>query len=645
MSALAGLWNFGGNPDAVASCRRMLAAQEIYGPDDAALWGGGSIAMGRRLSASLPEDAYDRQPLIGGGGRFVLVADLRLDNREDLTRDLQISPPAAASLSDADILLSTWERWETKTFDHILGDYAFALWDSRDQTLTLARDPTGVRPLHYHLGSGFAAFASMPKGLHAVPEVPRAPDEERVAEFIALLPEYGSRSFFKGIHRVEAGGMTVLGQGGATPSRHWQPSRQPIRFFKSDEVVEALRQHLDDAVRVRLRGAGAVVGAQLSGGLDSSAVAATAARVTPAGSRVIAFTAAPRSGYDGSTAHGRIVDETTLAGATAALYDNMDHVLIRSDTRSVIDDLDRQFVLFERPMLNVCNYGWMSAINDRARQEGVRVMLTGGMGNMTFSYDGWQLLPELARQGDWLKLVREARAAVKAGRASWAGIVARTFGPWMPEAVWSALNRMRASDHLDPKVYMAMNPALLRSMDLAGRARKQDFNLTYRPQRSAFDMRLHVLRRLDPGCFNKGMLGGWGIDIRDPTVDRRLVEFCLSLPTSAYLTDGVPRALALEALTDRLPAAVLSNSMRGLQAADWHEDMTASRQRIRDEVNRLEHVPAAAAELDLPRMHRLIDNWPTGGWHTAKTTAEYRLALLRGVANGHFLRKASQSNA
>jgi hypothetical protein len=95
MSALAGRWNFDGNPEAAASCRRMLAAQQIYGPHDGAQWDDGGIALGRRLFRLLPEDAFDRQPLAGGGGRYRLVADLRLDNRDELARDIGLDPSRA----------------------------------------------------------------------------------------------------------------------------------------------------------------------------------------------------------------------------------------------------------------------------------------------------------------------------------------------------------------------------------------------------------------------------------------------------------------------------------------------------------------------------------------------------------------------
>ena len=234
MTALAGLWRFDGRPDAAEGCARMLAAQEVYGPHHGAQWSDSAVALGRRLMRVLPEDAFDRQPLIGGEGRYVLVADVRLDNRDELTEALRIPAPQARTLCDAAILLAAIERWDESCLERLVGDYAFAAWDGVRRRLLLARDPLGQRPLHYHRGNKFFAFASMPKGLHALPDVPYAPDEERIAEFLVLMPETGTQSFFLGIERVRAWtcchrhGRTALPRGG-TGNRAGGGSRSPGR--------------------------------------------------------------------------------------------------------------------------------------------------------------------------------------------------------------------------------------------------------------------------------------------------------------------------------------------------------------------------------------------------------------------------------
>jgi asparagine synthase (glutamine-hydrolysing) len=118
----------------------------------------------------------------------------------------------------------------------------------------------------------------------------------------------------------------------------------------------------------------------------------------------------------------------------------------------------------------------------------------------------------------------------------------------------------------------------------------------------------------------------------------------LAVPTEQFLHDGMPRALARRALADRLPKQVLEEMRSGLMMVDWHEALTAARDEVIDELDRLEASPAAATTLDLPRLRRLTENWPSGGWEQREVLVHYRYALLRAIAVGHFLRRATGSN-
>jgi asparagine synthase (glutamine-hydrolysing) len=644
MTALAGIWRFDYQPDAADCCARMLLGQELYGPHDGAQWSDRVVALGRRLMRVLPEDAFDHQPLIGGQGRYILVADVRLDNRDELAGALGIPAPQARKLCDAAILLAAIERWDESCLERLVGNYAFAVWDGSRRRLLLARDPLGLRPLHYHRGNKFFAFASMPKGLHALPEVPYAPNEEKMAEFLVLLPETGTQTFFLGVERVEPGHSVVVTDNELTRRRYWQPSRRQIALRRPEDYSDALRELLDQAVKCRLRGA-QDVGADLSGGFDSGAVAATAARLlAPSGGRVIAFTSVPREGYNGPAPRNRIINEGPYAAATAALYPNIEHVLVSSEGRSSLDGLDRNVFLYERPLPGICGNAVSINIGNAMRKRKLRVALGGGFGNLGLSYNGIELLPELFRQGRWLRLWREARALVGPGRMRWRGVLANTFGPWCPSALWIRLNKIAGRCAPEVSDYTAIHPGRLAALDLPSRATACNLDLTYRPWKDSFVSRLWALQREDPGNYSKGALGGWQIDHRDPTADIRLLEFCLAVPTEQFLSGGMQRALARRALADRLPKQVLEESRRGLQAADWHEDLTAARDRIAEELDRLDACPAATRALDLPRLRRLANNWPSEGWERDEVIMPYRYVLSRAICAGHFLRSVAGYN-
>jgi asparagine synthase (glutamine-hydrolysing) len=623
----------------------MLAAQELYGPHAVAQWSDASVALGRRLMRVLPEDAFDRQPLSGANGRYRLVADVRLDNRDELADILGIPGSLARTQCDAAILLSAIERWEERCVEHLVGNYAFACWDGGRRRLMLVRDHLGVRPLHYHRGNGFVAFASMPKGLHALAEVPYAPDEERIVALLVRSRRGGSRTYFRDIERVEPGHVVTVTAESLRAHRHWQPTRRRIALAGPDEYAEAARELLERAVRCRLRGVGDV-GTHLSGGFDSGAVTATAARqLAQTDRKIFAFTAVPREGYDGPAPRNRFVDEGPNAAATAALYPNVEHVLVRNEKRSPLDDLDRSFYLYDEPVLNLSNIGWGHDIHDAARERKLKILLPAPKGNHGLSYGGSHLLPELMSSGRLLQWWREARTLVRPGGMRWRGVLAQSLGPWCPGPLWHWLNMANSGRSSDFSDRVAVNPLICSEADRRKRIRDAGKDPDYRPPKDGFERRLFSLFAGDPGNFNKGTLGGWHIDRRDPTGDVRLLEFCLAVPTEQYLSKGIYRALARRALADRLPRVVLDESRKGLQAADWHERLTAVRDRVAVELDRLAACPPAAKLIDVPRLRRLVDNWPNSGWERSEVINPYRMALLGAISAGHFLRRATGGNS
>ena len=639
MTALAGHWSFGA-ADPLAECERMLRAQQIYAPETGVSRAAGPAALGRRLFRLTPEDTFDRGPEVRGGR--ILVADARLDNRGELADALGISLADLARLSDAALLMRALDRWDEEAVARLTGYFAFALWDSESERLLLARDFLGHRPLHYHRGDGFFAFASMPKGLHALDTVPVAPNKAMAADFLALMPESGSETFFEGIEKLVPGHIAIVTRGGVETRRYWRPPGALIRLKSPADYEEALREKVDAAVAAQLRGAERQVGAHLSGGLDSGTVAATAARLlAPNGGKVTAFTSVPREGYRGGIRNA-VSDEGPLASAIASLYPNMDHVLIRSGGRSPFSNLDRSFFLFERPVLNLCNEVWLEAIAEAARQRGLRVVLGGALGNLSISYDGMQLLPQLLSRGRLLRLGREIGGLLRTGTRV-GTIASQTLGPFLPVPLWRMVQRLRGKP-VGLHGYSAINPDSVAAHGVAERAAERGLDLSYRPRSDPVETRLWAIDRVDPGNYLKGWLGGWGIDMRNPTADQRLIEFCLSVPAEQFLAGGIPRSLARRAFADRLPPEVVRERRKGYQAADWHEGLSAGLDDLQMEVDRFGEIEATTDALDTKRLARLAQKLPEDNWHDDLITGSYRLALMRGVSAGHFIRKAAGSN-
>jgi asparagine synthase (glutamine-hydrolysing) len=354
---------------------------------------------------------------------------------------------------------------------------------------------------------------------------------------------------------------------------------------------------------------------------------------------VAAFTATPHPEHEPLRDRHLIADEAPLAAATAALYANIDHHLVRAGSGSPLTALDRDYYLFDMPLLNRCNMNWWTGIHDNAKALGLRVMLTGEIGNMSLSYAGEEYLPELLRSGRLLELARVAAALLRTGAVRKRGLAGRLLFPFLPAAIE---RRVRGVHDAAVPGHNAMTPAALarfRSGDQGAKA------VSDRAWCDGFAMRLHVMGRHDPGNHNKGYVAGWKIDQRDPTGDRRLVEYMLAAPMADYVAGGQFRNLPKRVLADRLPPEVLGEPGKGRQGADWHLGLTAARAELREELDRLRASGATDDLLDLDRLDALERDWPSSGWASQKVHDDYRLALLRSISVGHFLRKSSGGNA
>lgn len=613
----------------------MLQAQRAYGSNPTQSVDG-PFACGRLLHPILPEDSLDRQPLQRGPYRF--VADVRLDNRPELCSALGLPADRVAGCSDPDLLFEGLLKWGPECIDRLVGEFAFSLWDEAEQTLLLGRDLFGHRPLHFHKGRDFLAFASMPVGLHALPSLPREFDPEAMANELALISPQGSQTLFRGIERVQPGHLVRVQGGRVSSTSYWTPPKAS-GAAKARDFEEGLRAVVDTAVTAQLRGGEQAIGSHLSAGLDSSIVTATTARLIDPG-KVLAFTAAPRKGFDGPVPDGLIADEREYASQTAALYPNIEHIVVDSTKESLVDVLDRQFAYMQQPTPGPCNSLWSREISRQASSRGLKVMLVGFGGNFTASYSGREAWSALLTRGRLIKLFRVA-ATMAANGVALRTLAAQLIGPILPRPLWALACRAYGRP-TDLSGYTAIRPEL-RSQAEAN-AKGLGVDLLYQPSNDPLQYRLAAMFDGDNGNYFKGVLGEFGLSMRDPLSDKRVVEYCLSVPADEYLRGGTERGLARRAFADRLPASILQSHARGYQGADWYEAVARDMPLLRQELEIIEHCDPAAAVLDTGWVKQALDDWPQGGWARRDVALRYRHGLLRGVSAGHFMRKVAGTN-
>jgi asparagine synthase (glutamine-hydrolysing) len=646
MSGIGGMLRFDQGPIARRDLERMANSLHMHGPDRADVMAAPGIGMVHVLMRMTPEDQFDRQPWRGASGA-IISADLRLDNRDDVLARLGVSAQDAMSWPDSRVVLAAWEKLGDELWPTLHGPFAVAIWDPRDCTLTLVRDHLGLNVVMWHKACDFFAFASMPKGLFALPDVPRELNVEKMADFIVLNHAEHATTFFRNIFRLPPAHVAKLkADSSMTLRRYWSAGDiKPVRLGSDTAYAEGLRDVLDKAVRRQMRSAHPI-GCYLSGGLDSSSVAALTARaLAERGQRLVAFTQVPRDGFKGVPPSGRYNDETPYVEAIRAMAGNIDVNYVRNDKCDDFADLERLFLAFEAPVRNPLNLGWMTAIQRFARAQGRRVLLGGLMGNYTVSWFGWSQVLDQLMGGRPLMAFRQWRQYYRHSIDSrWTSFRKLLLDPLAPErlAAWS--DRRRRPHRVAPwQDHAAIRPEFATETGVGARARKVGHDFLYRMRRGERAAGLTMTDYL--GDWHAAEKAVHGIETRDPTADLDVVAYCFGIPPEQFLVEDIDRSLVRRAMWGLLPEMVLSNRLIGYQAADWYEKLEARRAELAAEVTALSQSSLVSKAIDIPRLRGALQNWPAGGWHTRRIVEEYQLALARGIAGARFLRWIEAANS
>lgn len=577
-------------------------------------------AVDRAVAAVSPSDE-NASPSIAVDGPYLLVADARLDNRGELRERIPECPRGAG---DAELLLRAWQKAGEPCLDWLVGDFAFALFDSRTGALWLARDITGHRPLHYARTRSGIAFASMPLGLAAAVGQLKV-NRSTLAKFAIQVSNTTEQSCFEGILRVRPGEVVRIdSEGRAHPKFYWQPDCTPRPPVGRAQMIEEFRHLLDEAVAARISGCSRPIGSMLSSGFDSSSVTATAARLLNAPDAIVAFTSVPTVDADIPASLRRFADESPIAAETAAMH-GIRHVIVR-ETPPAIDVIRQQIPLLQLPPTSVINLAWWEQIRAEAAAIGANCLLTGESGNHSLNVGGIYYLSEWVRRRQFLTWLRQARAAARSSDFRFRGILFNSFEPWMPEWLWAWLRRT----FLRMRSYGEVT--FLRPQW----QKEAETSVTFgdSPGRNLYADRLTMLRVFDYGEFRKAALAGHGINELDPMSDRRLLEFSLRIPPEHLFWNGVSRPLMRDALADRLPRIMFETKWRGLQGADWAARFTRS-----DALSIFEEIsasPTAGELFDLERMRDAVERWPTRDWNEPELLHEFPNALIPALAVGLF---------
>jgi asparagine synthase (glutamine-hydrolysing) len=528
----------------------MLAAMKHRSPDGTSIWSSDSACLGQGLFRTSLDRPAETGPV--SEGQLSLVGDVRLDNRAELAAELgRISD----SLSDERLILAAYRRWGSECANHLLGDFSFALLDVRDRSLLLVRDHFGVKPFYYSQQDCRIAFASEFSALFVLPGISRDIDEECVADYVAGFADDPDRTFFLQIRRLPARHRLVFAGDGQRLEPYWSPS--PARADPKVPYHVAFRTLFARAVASRLTGA-LSPGILLSGGLDSSSIAVVAAQLKrDAGDAVPLPTISMIFDETPAGNERQHIEAVVSQGGFEPIFVQRDHF---APFHAVMEILHEQHQPFLAPGHSVSRI-----VYAEAARRGIRTLLDGHGGDEAVSH-GFGRVGELARDGRWLQLWRGLQATNALYRTPGVRVFAATAishgrGPWWRAARQAirVLRGLRALSHggLNPTISL-LNVDLLGRTGLATRQRERRKREHAEQANERLSHESTVLSPFVAYAFEvlDKAAAASGVEARYPFYDKRLVEFCLGLPSDQKLGDGWTRLVLRRAMQGLLPPSV-----------------------------------------------------------------------------------------
>lgn len=248
------------------------------GPDGIEVCLERNIGIGNCMFHTTPESVGEKLPYVDRDSDLVISADARIDAREELAKRLGLYERLKDGISDCHLILAAYSKWQSKCVHYLLGDFAFLIWDKKRQQLFCARDHLGVKPLYYHLSDHVFAVGSEVRAILKVPEVPKQINEARIADFLVEQLEGVDKTstFYKSISRLPPAHTLLISKEKKLIEQYWElDAETEIRYQSDDEYVEAFHDIFKKSVSDRLRCHGQAT-SMLSGGNDSSYIVGTA---------------------------------------------------------------------------------------------------------------------------------------------------------------------------------------------------------------------------------------------------------------------------------------------------------------------------------------------------------------------------------
>lgn len=641
MSAIAGIY-YTKESVPLNIGQRMMQALAKFPADDVMIWKKENIFLGCHSQWITPESIGEPLPFYDYEKQLAITSDAMIDNRKELFDRLGVPREERHSISDSQLILQAYSKWGEEVPKHLVGDFAFMIWDEKKQKLFGARDFSGARTLYYYNDLQRFAFCTVMEPLLKLPYIKKQLNEEWLAEYLSIPNMIDSVdvtiTVIKDILQVPPSHTITVTNGKVKLSKFNVLSLdREIRFKNDEEYFEAFRDIFQKSVDSKLRTFKSV-GSQLSGGLDSGSVVSFASRTLLKQNKTLhTYSSIPVESFNDYTPRHQVADERPFIRATVDYVGNIEEHYLSLEDKNSYSSIDEWLEIMEMPYKFFENSYWIKGIFEQASKDGMGVLLSGARGNFTISWGpGLDYYSYLLKNMKWIRFAREFQSysqTMGVGKSKLLSVISKRVFPSLS----------KSGDYRFP---LLINPDFAKKTCIYNKL--QDYgmgedgrfpDLTLSSEKKYF-IDNEFVWNANGTSFSKFSLR-YGILMRDPTNDIRVINYCMSLPLEQFFNNGMDRALIRNATYGYLPDKVrLNQYFRGVQGADWVQRMRADWEDLINEVTQMLSDKNITSYLNLETLRNALCKLMEGPGGNVVPSPEIRI-LLRSIIVYRFLKSFS----
>lgn len=521
MSGFFGIFNRNSRTVEKKTVTTMLEAMSYWEPDEKSTWINGPVALGHTMLWNTPESKYEHLPL--EKDIYVLTMDARIDNREELIEELELPDRPLEETGDSEFILAAYVKWGEDCTKHLLGDFAFAIWDERKKEIFCARDHIGIKSFYYYIDDSTFIFSNDIRVLFANKNIPKTIDDCKVYHY--LIEAYNpSLTFFKTIKKLDSAATFKVGMNNYKKLIYWKAENSAkIELASIEDYANKLRELLESAVSVRTRSTFPVA-SHLSGGLDSSTIAVLSHRELKKNNKQL-YT------YNWTYHDGTDYYEWNNSHKIA-ISEGIEHTDIKLDEHII-----RNFYLTKNIIFNDMEFMiYEDVVRKKANKQNVKTILSGWGGDELITNHGggyytevfWKVNPFYAIYKLYKEETGSTRRFLRLLKMCYQLFVRPIYKKFGKQDTHNYENLYCTQSNFNHcKALKSTNHKPIASF--SSRNRKLDmFNSG------------HIVNRIESwtsASFEDRM------EYRYPLLDKRLIEFALGIPSELYRMNGYGRYL------------------------------------------------------------------------------------------------------